>query len=490
MSEAQTQIFFHGLKLLAVIVLSLIVVFRRQMSCNSVYVDDDDDENDECADSCSGKKRRKIVCPGRDENRDSTNRERVCQSNKRIHYAAFESFESIRRIQTIICHAALKIVKKDLDCATEEVPFAERCSNNNFSGSDLDVSQRSSSRIPKRRYSATHLLGLLPDIQIHIISYLHPRDVIMMSCCDHVTQTLINGDEGATRHSGGASTLLWFTLWNRDYGWVLREWNIGLEATQRSCGSILSPTNNNTLCCPLIIAANLNINTSNLDNHIQETNRNGASNAATPSMKEFYLIFSLTWQEYCIAGHSTATSCLTRIHGHVFDMTDFLPKHPGSPDSLIMHGGGKDATSIFESVGHSFVARKIAWGNCALAVDVGCCGSFDGTDGSSPHGGRRRRGCGVVSAEVMAGREGGLESMIPKKRSKPRVTGTLLGARKRFLRERESAWMKAVQAERESAKRGGGDILGNINVYFDPICQRWKGWYLNMEFCPEFLHEL
>jgi len=87
MSEAQTQIFFHGLKLLAVIVLSLIVVFRRQMSCNSVYVDDDDDENDECADSYSGKRRRKIVCPGREENRDSTNRERVCQSNKRIHYA-------------------------------------------------------------------------------------------------------------------------------------------------------------------------------------------------------------------------------------------------------------------------------------------------------------------------------------------------------------------------------------------------------------------
>lgn len=478
MSEAQTQMFFYGVKLLVILVLSLIVVFRRQMSCNSVYVDD------ECGESkgnCGTKKRKQMV------------RDKITTNS--------EPYGSGRRIQTVIWQAVLRLGRQNLDdfFRVKETSDEETCEEKwSFSsGSDLDLSHHASPVIHKRAYSASHLLGLPPDIQIHIISYLHPRDVLSMSCCDHNTHKLVNGDKVASRHgasqhcSDDTSTILWFRLWNRDYGWVLREWNIGLEAVQRSRCSIACPTNDNTLRCPSILSSILNINTPRKMNDALKS-----LNTTIPSMKEFYLIFSLTWQDYCIAGHSTSTSCLTGIHGHVFDMTAFLPNHPGSPDSLIMHGGGKDATSIFESVGHSLIARKIAWRSCVLAVDRGCCtpapddqsGKMTRT-GTSPNG-RWARGCGIVPCSAIGSAEEDLSKILPRHRSnKPRVPGTLLGARKRFHRARNSARIKAVQTEARDLSNKGG-IVGKINVYFDPICQRWKGWYLDTEFSPVFLHDL
>jgi len=507
MSEAQTQVFFYGLKLLVVIILSLIVVFRRQMSCNSVYVDD---EFDKSTDNCNTKKRRELVRRGFERNCGSVDTERTRKSDKGIMNSAgdtipLKSYSSGRRIQTVIWQAVLRLGRQNLDDyfrvkeTTDEEPFAQQCSFNSSCVSDMDLSQRASPVIHGREYSASHLLGLPPDIQIHIMSYLHPRDVLAMSCSDHNTQNLVNGDKNTSQHCSSTSTILWFTLWNRDYGWVLREWNIGMEAVQRSSDSIACSSNDNTLRCPSILASILNINTHHLDKPGEKNNdAPNCLNTTGPSMKEFYLIFSLTWQNYCIAGHSTATSCLTGIHGHVFDMTKFLPKHPGSPDSLIMHGGGKDATSIFESVGHSLVARKAAWRSCALAVDRSCCtparadqSRRKNRTGTSDDG-RSTRGCGIVPCTAIGSTEEDLSTILPRHRSnKPRVPGTLQGARKRFHREREVAHIKAVRTEaRELAKRDGGDIVGNINVYFDPICQRWKGWYLDMEFSPVFLHNL
>merc|ERR1740124_1889935 len=243
------------------------------MSCNSVYVDD---EFDKSTDNCNTKKRRELVRRGFERNCGSVDTERTRKSDKGIMNSAgdtipLKSYSSGRRIQTVIWQAVLRLGRQNLDDyfrvkeTTDEEPFAQQCSFNSSCVSDMDLSQRASPVIHGREYSASHLLGLPPDIQIHIMSYLHPRDVLAMSCSDHNTQNLVNGDKNTSQHCSSTSTILWFTLWNRDYGWVLREWNIGMEAVQRSSDSIACSSNDNTLRCPSILASILNINTHHLD---------------------------------------------------------------------------------------------------------------------------------------------------------------------------------------------------------------------------------
>ncbi len=49
-----------------------------------------------------------------------------------------------------------------------------------------------------------------------------------------------------------------------------------------------------------------------------------------------------------IAQHSTATSCWLAIDGNVYDVTTFIPIHPGG--RAILRGCGKDASALFHSV--------------------------------------------------------------------------------------------------------------------------------------------
>src|SRR5437868_319527 len=48
-----------------------------------------------------------------------------------------------------------------------------------------------------------------------------------------------------------------------------------------------------------------------------------------------------------IATHKDATSCWMAIEGNVFDVTSFIPDHPG--EDAILLGCGKDATEMFNT---------------------------------------------------------------------------------------------------------------------------------------------
>ncbi len=48
-----------------------------------------------------------------------------------------------------------------------------------------------------------------------------------------------------------------------------------------------------------------------------------------------------------IATHKDAASCWMAIEGNIYDVTDFIPNHPGGDEILL--GCGKDATAIFNS---------------------------------------------------------------------------------------------------------------------------------------------
>lgn len=63
-----------------------------------------------------------------------------------------------------------------------------------------------------------------------------------------------------------------------------------------------------------------------------------------------------------VAKHATATDCWMAIEGNVYDVTTFIPTHPGG--QAILQGCGKDATQLFnnrpgEGDSHSPRARTL-----------------------------------------------------------------------------------------------------------------------------------
>jgi L-lactate dehydrogenase (cytochrome) len=50
-----------------------------------------------------------------------------------------------------------------------------------------------------------------------------------------------------------------------------------------------------------------------------------------------------------VSKHDTRESCWVIIHGKAYDVTEFLPEHPGGP-KIILKYAGKDATEEFDPI--------------------------------------------------------------------------------------------------------------------------------------------
>lgn len=59
-----------------------------------------------------------------------------------------------------------------------------------------------------------------------------------------------------------------------------------------------------------------------------------------------------------LAKHNTKTSCWIAIHGTVWDVTQFVPQHPGGA-SLILKLAGQDATESYEDFHSPELVRKM-----------------------------------------------------------------------------------------------------------------------------------
>ncbi|XP_063974032.1 cytochrome b5-like isoform X2 [Diachasmimorpha longicaudata] len=61
---------------------------------------------------------------------------------------------------------------------------------------------------------------------------------------------------------------------------------------------------------------------------------------------------------YEVSRHDETDETWIIIHNSVYDVTDFLAKHPGGAD-LLIEQSGLDASDPFENVGHSSDARQM-----------------------------------------------------------------------------------------------------------------------------------
>ncbi len=58
-----------------------------------------------------------------------------------------------------------------------------------------------------------------------------------------------------------------------------------------------------------------------------------------------------------LAKHTTDKDCWVAIQGKVYDVTDFLPDHPGGKKAILMYAG-KDATAEFEMLHKPDIINK------------------------------------------------------------------------------------------------------------------------------------
>lgn len=77
-----------------------------------------------------------------------------------------------------------------------------------------------------------------------------------------------------------------------------------------------------------------------------------------------------------VAAHNCRQSVWVALLGNVYDLTDFLGKHPGG-DEVILAGAGKDVTAHWQSI------HKKAWLSEYLRPEW-CLGALDVTQGAKP----------------------------------------------------------------------------------------------------------
>jgi len=281
-----------------------------------------------------------------------------------------------------------------------------------------------------------------PDVHVHIASFLHPRDVVTLSCVSKSYNSITHDPKNMT------SAAIWKTLWDRDYSWIVFKWNIGKQALERS------------------------------------------NCKQWEYSKDFYFLFGQSYLDYVLAGHNTLQSCLVGIHSNIYDITPFLLRHPGTPDTLMVHSG-RDATCFFDDMGHSLGARRLAMSMCVVvnrSAQSGNeeCGLFptihtkfqEENDGQQDEGSRR----------LPSRLENGEDNLVAMRRVRRAKTtrfsrimanggGTLHQMRTRFLEEREK-----VRSRNRRKYSNDSSILGHeVYTYFDPFTRRWRIWYTDTD---------
>jgi len=62
-----------------------------------------------------------------------------------------------------------------------------------------------------------------------------------------------------------------------------------------------------------------------------------------------FLRFNIMWTLQQVVQHNTLDSCWVIIHNNVYDVTEFLPEHPGGAQ-IIFKYAGRDATSVYDPI--------------------------------------------------------------------------------------------------------------------------------------------
>eukprot|EP00903_Cladosiphon_okamuranus_P015081 g13950.t1 len=234
---------------------------------------------------------------------------------------------------------------------------------------------------------------------------------------------------------------------------------------------------------------------------------NPKSSAVTQGWKEFFFEFEASWLEWLAAGQNFESSCLVGVHGRLYDITDFMHQHPGSPETL-MDNAGADASEMFEDVGHSLNARDLMKSLRSLAPGpTGRDSSSSSPSSSSSFSSRLtsyaragggglaggssfdpRVGACLLSSTAQRLREG---RALAKREAKAvhlaaatgaAVGATRLGVQEFVCEECERAFEPTdLDGDGEAGKlrrsRCKAHCDGKLHVFYSPVRREWGGFY-------------
>lgn len=293
-------------------------------------------------------------------------------------------------------------------------------------------------------------LRLPSDVWVQITSYLTAREVIQVAMVHKATYTWIHAT-GTT-----PTATLWTMLWHRDFAYtqdVTAPWNY---TTQGS-----TPIE--------AVVATAETRDRQDPNSVQEgaaaTTTDGINNTTTLNVRpqtinaEFYFTYAACWLDYCLAGRNTVESCLVGIEGSVYNVTDFVTEHPGSPETLLVHAG-RDATAAFTTVRHSKRALRQAGTFCVAR--------------SLEHGAVVPVSSLSPDRETVGGANTPRSSSSGRRSVHQRTThNTLHRIQQWYSLAQEAAKIRAHRRLANTRR------LTDVHVYYDPFASTWNAWYTN-----------
>lgn len=425
----------YGVHILVGALLSAVTIYRREMSCNRVFHDDEEADNPEASSNIRATMlvSDQVLGPETEELLEGAGS--YCSGQPILTLASLwlDSFSQADQDAATVAASRIWMTQHDHDLNTSEL--LERAGNYGepilAAAMALFLLKNNKQEIPKaplqQETQCDPFTNKLPhDVHAHICSFLHPKDVVTLSCVSKTYHEVVDQSETASA--------IWKTLWQRDYAWIANDWNVGQQALERS----------------------------NVDPE------------KFVLSKDFYFTFGQTYVNYVLAGQNTMERCLVGLHFQIYDITNFLDIHPGSPDTLMVYAG-KDSTRFFEEMGHSLGARRTAQQFCVVAD----CSSRTGNDwGLRPTQHTVLASSSKSNTRVWNRTENNL--LLGRKQTSRR--GTLQRIRSRLDREEE-------QFQRRLSKQYQSDphVLGQVNPYHDPFRQEWKVWYTSTDLQTIFL---
>ena len=183
--------------------------------------------------------------------------------------------------------------------------------------------------------------------------------------------------------------------------------------------------------------------------------------------KNFFFEFEASWLEWIAAGQNFESSCLVGLHGRLYDLTQFMHGHPGSPETL-MDNAGADATEFFEDVGHSFDARGLmksldsvaprSGTTTALPATLQVSGTSNGNGGGVGGGGGESGGMCILSSTAQRLRKGRALARRDGVAARVATTAAAVAA----AAGAETSRARAAVASAAGAEAGGATGVGAI----------------------------
>lgn len=200
--------------------------------------------------------------------------------------------------------------------------------------------------------------------------------------------------------------------------------------------------------------------------------------------KIFYSEFEASWLEWLTASQASESSCLVGVNGRLYDITGFMHRHPGSLETLL-DNAGRDATELFEDVGHSLNARDLMKTLCSIGPHF----SSNSGQRAGEESGESRGSCILSSTarrlserRSLAWRVARMNSSAAFQRALRTKPPFVAGREHEFICEDCEGAFEPTDLDGDGSagreKRGVcGHLSGSLRVFYSPVRGEWGYFY-------------